>query len=94
MVSKTRRAFLIDIVVVSTAGSLAACGEAPQLAELRETDVTAKAYSYRKVSTNALQNCANCRLKLDIQDPNYVACSIFPGRKVTALGWCSLWDAA
>jgi High potential iron-sulfur protein len=91
--SKTRRKLLLDVVVISSATLLGACTETPKLTALGENDVTAKAYAYRVNSPQPNQQCANCRLKLDIQDPNYLACSLFPGRKVVIGGWCSAWDA-
>jgi High potential iron-sulfur protein/TAT (twin-arginine translocation) pathway signal sequence len=57
--------------------------------KLTPADPVAKAMGYVEQSTVAGSNCANC-----VQaggDPKALTCKIFPGKQVSATGWCKVW---
>lgn len=61
-----------------------------QAAMVSTSDPTAKALGYVEVSTVGGKTCANCSL---FSAPSGAAgnCAIFPGKQVTAAGYCNSW---
>lgn len=74
---------------------------AQDLVELSEEDPTAVALGYKalasEVDTTTYPNftdeqlCSNCSLYQGAQGEAVGPCAIFPGKSVTADGWCSVW---
>lgn len=54
-------------------------------------DAQAKALSYVHQSTKADSNCRNCQLYSGDAAAEWGPCAIFPGKQVSAAGWCSAW---
>jgi hypothetical protein len=75
--------------------------QAADLPALTEADATASALGYKEDSSKvdaakyashkAEQVCANCSLAQAAQADGRHPCSIFPGKSVSAKGWCSAW---
>lgn len=91
---------LAAIPVVSLVGTGA---RAEDLPALDETDPTAQGMGYKQDTTQVdkgkypkhdeSQTCSNCQLyQGSARDPQG-PCQIFPGKSVTANGWCSAWVA-
>ena len=57
---------------------------------LTSDDPQAKALGYVTKSEVAGSNCANCAQAKG--DAKSLACNIFPGKKVSAAGWCKVWS--
>lgn len=68
------------------------------------TDPTAKALQYVPDATTAdraaaarpgmepsEQVCNNCQFHEALDEEGWVACTLFPGKKVAAAGWCTSW---
>jgi len=53
----------------------------------------ADAARFPKVATPAgrKQNCANCRLYAQSEGDEWAPCALFPGKAVSARGWCAAW---
>ncbi len=74
---------------------------AQELPHLDEADPTANALGYKHDTTKADaakypnhkpdQTCANCNLGLGKEGDAWRPCSIFPGKSVSAKGWCAAW---
>ena len=59
-------------------------------APLTPEDPQAKALGYVTQSTVVGSNCANCaQSKGDIKA---LGCNLFPGKQVSAAGWCKVWS--
>jgi High potential iron-sulfur protein len=98
--SKDRRRWLQCVLLAIGSGpGMAASGMAASTL-LNESDPEAMAYGYRAnakqvdrskyPSYDGRQTCVNCKLiafGTGIQRP----CSVFPGRLVSAGGWCKAW---
>jgi hypothetical protein len=77
------------------------CARAEDLPHLAESDSTAVALGYREDATKvdptkyathkAGQTCANCRFFGGTGA--WGGCQLFPGKAVTAKGWCSAYNA-
>ena len=73
------------------------------LPHLFETDPTAAALGYRedaaKVDTakypahKSGQVCSNCKFFGGTEKTPWASCQIFPGKAVSAKGWCSAYNA-
>ena len=68
---------------------------AEELPKLEESDPQAAALSYKHNAADAPnagegQNCASCQLYAG-GDAAWGPCSIFPGKAVSAKGWCATW---
>lgn len=66
-----------------------------EMPKLSEDDAQAKALKYvHDVATSDAapegQNCANCQLYSG-GDAEWGPCAIFPGKAVSAKGWCVTW---
>ena len=91
---QTRRSFLKGIAaipVVSIAGYQATAQAGGHGAMLSVDDPTAKALGYVEVSVVAGKNCANCNLYTGAAGADAGPCAIFPGKAVTAAGYCNSW---
>ena len=65
------------------------------LPKLSEDDPQAAALGYKHNAADAAnagegQNCSNCQL-YNGGDADWGPCSIFPGKAVSAEGWCATW---
>ena len=44
-----------------------------------------------RANSAEVQNCANCALAQGEAKDGWLQCQIFPGKAVSANGWCSVW---
>lgn len=102
----SRRTFIQSLAVAVPAGATVLQNEAraSDLPKLDPNDPTAKALVYvhdaADVDTsNPLaaryepgQTCANC-VQIQSDEGDWRPCGIFPGKAVSANGWCSVWAA-
>lgn len=66
------------------------CNVAAADVPLSLDDPQAKALGYVAQSTVAGSNCANCaQAKGDVKA---LGCNLFPGKQVSATGWCKVWS--
>lgn len=91
----SRRQFLatcaIGIATVPLAGLLrAGAARAAELPKLSLEDPTAKALNYVEQSTTEGQRCNNCQFWQG-GDADWGPCPLFPGKSVSARGWCTSW---
>jgi hypothetical protein len=93
----SRRFLLKSVAVGATLLSArprsSAAADAPLISE---NDPAAKAVKYvddaKKAKAAAPGNtCANCGLYQGKEGAKLGPCQIFPGKSVTAAGWCSSW---
>ena len=101
MEQSTRRTFMMQVAVGSTA--LVATGVMAQAAapKLDEKDAQAVALAYGADTTKvdqkkypkhaADQKCSNCQLYTGKAKEAMGPCSLFAGKQVAANGWCSAW---
>ena len=90
----------IVAVPVALVGMRSAGAETVELPKLTGDDPAAKALGYvgdaasiadgSEATFKAGSNCANCQLYTG-GDAEYGPCSIFPGKLVSAKGWCRTW---
>lgn len=87
-----RRTLLKGIAMVPAAAAMGLLSsQAFAAVEMLSTqDPTAAALKYTETSTTEGQQCSNCAL---YNNGDEVAgdCTIFPGKKVAAAGWCASW---
>lgn len=76
-----------------------ATSQAGDLPRVSEDDETAKALHYvhdatksEKRSSND-QWCQNCRYFKGDKNSEWERCDLFPGKVVSAQGWCNVWAA-
>ena len=99
----TRRQF-IQLSAVAAAGCMLRPGQeakAQDMPKLAESDSMAQAMKYTHDSSTvdpstranpaAEQHCANCALVQGEDGQEWRPCQIFPGKLVSADGWCSVW---
>lgn len=96
----TRRTFLIATGTLTAAAATGRVAYA-QTARLVETDPQAVSLGYRHDTNKvdkvkhpkhaATQNCANCALYQGKASDKWGGCPLFPGKQVSANGWCSAW---
>lgn len=94
----TRRGFL---AALAAAGTVAAFPAAADIAPLSENDATAQALGYRNDAAQVdaakypqhqpTQICANCNFFQGSAASG--PCQLFPGKSVSAKGWCSAYAA-
>ena len=102
--SKIARRKFIQLSAVAVAGALASPGRrayAQDMPKLAEDDTMAAAMKYThdastvdpatRANPAAEQNCANCALIQGNDGDAWRPCQIFPGKLVSAAGWCSVW---
>jgi anaerobic selenocysteine-containing dehydrogenase len=78
---------LAALPVIAVAGYHASASAAPKVTA---DDAVAKALAYTDKSTTAGQSCANCKLYQGGAAASG-PCPLFPGKEVTAAGWCKSW---
>lgn len=88
-------------IPLAAATSRRARADTMELPKLGEDDSAAKALAYVHDASNidtaefpsyqAGSNCANCQLYTGGPDGAWGPCSIFPGKLVSANGWCRTW---
>ena len=66
------------------------CNIAAADVPLSADDPQAKALGYVATSTVAGSNCANCAQSKG--DAKALGCNLFPGKQVSATGWCKVWS--
>lgn len=96
---KLSTAFLSSIPVLATQISLAQ--DSTELIELTEDDPSAQALAYKAdastVDSTAYPNfepsqlCSNCLYYQGKEGDVTGPCTLFPGKSVTAAGWCSVY---
>lgn len=59
---------------------------------LTPDDPQAKALGYVAQSTVAGSNCANCAQSKGDAGAKTLGCNLFPGKQVSATGWCKVWS--
>ena len=92
MKSVNRRDFLKlsgSTVIGLTLGSTVLKAQAQE--QLSADDATAKALKSTPNSTVEGANCANCMYVQGADGEQHRPCNIFPGKLVSADGWCSAW---
>ena len=102
--SKIARRKFIQLSAVAVAGALASPGRkayAEDMPKLAEDDTMAAAMKYThdastvdpatRANPAEEQNCANCALIQGNDGDAWRPCQIFPGKLVSAAGWCSVW---
>ena len=102
--SKIARRKFIQLSAVAVAGALASPGRrafAQDLPHLAEDDAMAGAMKYThdastvdpatRANPAADQTCVNCALIQGNDGDEWRPCQIFPGKAVSAKGWCSVW---
>lgn len=103
MKSIERRKF-IKVSIAAVAGGLVTGSRlthASDLPKLSEDDAMAKSMKYTHDASTvdastrpnpaADQTCANCALIQGNDGDAWRPCQIFPGKAVSASGWCSVW---
>jgi hypothetical protein len=92
----TRRDF-IKLTVTGLAAATLASGASAEAQMLSEEDPTAKALKYVADATKATARtdqaatCANCLQFKGVPGAADGPCGLFPGKSVSAGGWCSAW---
>ncbi len=102
--SKIARRKFIQLSAVAAAGCLTIPARealAQDLPHLSEDDAMAGAMKYThdastvdrasRANPAADQDCANCALITGNDGDAWRPCQIFPGKVVSAKGWCSVW---
>ncbi|MFC3121480.1 high-potential iron-sulfur protein [Agaribacter flavus] len=87
-----RRGFLKlsgSTLIGMTLGGVALRANAQEKLSLE--DPTAVALKYTHESKEEGQNCANCMYIQGEDGAEWRPCGIFPGKLVSAKGWCSAW---
>ena len=100
MGSMSRRHLLRSVATGATLVAVTALRAKPARAAapppMREDDPAAKAVKYVEDAAKAKDakpgsTCANCGLYQGKEGAKTGPCQIFPGKTVTAAGWCSSW---
>ena len=97
----TRRTFMMQVAVGSSALAGASVAMAQTPAKVDEKDPQAAALAYAADTTKvdmkkfpkhtAEQKCSTCQLYTGKAKEATGPCSLFAGKHVTANGWCSAW---
>lgn len=102
-VSKIARRQFLQLSAVAAAGYVAGTSRAvaQDQPKVSEDDPMAKGMRYThdastvdpstRANPAAEQNCANCALVQGEDGDAWRPCQIFPGKLVSANGWCSVW---
>ncbi|WP_413110319.1 high-potential iron-sulfur protein [Thaumasiovibrio sp. DFM-14] len=92
----SRRQFLKltvgGVIAVSAGDSLIGRAHA-DTPKLEESDAQASALKYVHQSDRGGKNCNNCALLQGNSGDEWRPCAIFPGKLVSANGWCTAWVA-
>ena len=86
-----RRTLLKGIAIVPAAAAMGLISSQALAEMLSPQDPTAAALKYTETSATEGQKCSNCTLYNG--DDATGDCTIFPGKKVAAGGWCASWIA-
>ncbi len=94
--TKSRRSFLTMVgkgAITISLGNLTYQGIvlAAEMPKVDLEDPTAKALAYVHNSPDANQLCQGCQLYTDAASAEWGPCAIFPGKLVSAKGWCKSW---
>ena len=96
--NRERRVFMLVVSAVSaTAAVSLARAQAhldekdPQAAALGYVEDTAKADEKKFPNHAATQICSRCALGQFRTDESYANCTLFPGKQVSAKGWCNAY---
>jgi len=102
--TKIARRKFIQLSAVAAAGVLvqpgraARAGDMPQLAEddpmaqgMKYTHDASTVDPASRANSAADQTCANCALIQGNDGDAWRPCQIFPGKVVSAKGWCTVW---
>ncbi|MGI9301592.1 MAG: high-potential iron-sulfur protein [Gammaproteobacteria bacterium] len=102
MANQNRRKFIAGCAVIPLA-SLTASRIAFAADKIDEGDPAAAALGYKHDASavdtakfpkqTGEQNCANCQLYTGAEGSEWGPCGIFPGKDVSASGWCNAWVA-
>ncbi len=65
--------------------------QASDLPHLEEDDAQASALKYIHKSPYEDRSCSNCVLLQGEKGDSWRPCQLFPGKLVSAEGWCSAW---
>ena len=103
---EARRRFLRSVIVMGAAVPLSALASsrkatAQETPRLEESDPKAMALFYVHDASKATGTargegnrvCGTCRLYTGKADAEWGPCILFPGKVVSAKGWCSSWVA-
>ncbi|WP_087017818.1 high-potential iron-sulfur protein [Thaumasiovibrio subtropicus] len=93
---KSKRAFLkyaLGSVIIVGTGGLSSQKAVASPAKISLDDAQAKSLKYVHSSKIEGRNCANCALIQGSDGDEWRPCAIFPGKLVSAEGWCSAWVA-
>ena len=100
MSSMSRRSLLRSVAAGATLASVTAWRSRTASAAdgplISENDPTAKAVKYvddvkKAHAAKPGNTCANCALYQGKEGAKSGPCQIFPGKSVTAAGWCASW---
>jgi len=101
MSSSNRRVFMLQVAAGNSTLALAKVAHAQAAPMVNEKDGQAMALGYAADTTKvdakkfpkhaAAQLCSNCALYTGKPGEASGPCGIFPGKQVTAKGWCSAW---
>lgn len=99
----TRRALIKDLVLVAGSAALlpavrAAAAEPPHL-DVKDPAALALGYVEKATQVDVKKfpgyekgsNCENCSVLQGSAGAAYRPCNLFPGKLVSAAGWCSGW---
>lgn len=102
--SKIARRQFMQLSAVAAAGLVIGRGdnaEAQDMPKLEESDPVARSLNYTHdastVDAAAMPNpapnqkCSTCALAQGEASDGWMPCQIFPGKRVNADGWCSVW---
>lgn len=87
--SLNRRNFMKISGAAAGLALIPVCNVAVADVPLTSEDPQAKALGYVAQSAVAGSNCSNCAQSKG--DPKALGCNIFPGKQVSATGWCKVW---
>ncbi|UTV26551.1 high-potential iron-sulfur protein [Photobacterium atrarenae] len=92
----SRRTFLkfslAGVIGITLGGkTLIRPAQAADLPHLAEDDPQAKALQYVENSPHEDQKCDGCALLQGEEGADWRPCQLFPGKVVSANGWCSAW---
>ena len=102
--SKIARRQFIQLSAVAAAGCMLRPGQEAQaqdMPKVEESDSMAQAMKYThdastvdasaRANPASEQTCNNCALVQGEDGQEWRPCQIFPGKVVSAKGWCSVW---
>lgn len=94
--TRSRRSFLYALgtgVIALPLSTLTRDAAVLAAEQLSLDDPTAKALQYVHDSPDPAKLCSGCQLYTGGADGKWGPCAIFPGKVVSADGWCVSWTA-